>query len=287
VVVVDDHSTDATATLVPVLPAPPVPDGWTGKAWACWTGANAAKNDVLVFLDADVTVREGGLDRVLGAHAHLAPGSLLSVQPYHVTVRPYERLSAFFNIVSMMGTDAFTVVGRRRSARGAFGPCLVTSRAAYNAAGGHASVRSSVLDDVALSRRYPRSVCLAGRDSLELRMYPGGVRHLVEGWTKNFASGARVARRSTLVAVVLWLSLCIEAAWWLAVDRDTGAVVIYAAVVVQLAWMLRRIGRFGALTPALYPIALTSFIAIFARSTYLTMVRRRVRWKGRTLTTGA
>jgi 4,4'-diaponeurosporenoate glycosyltransferase len=284
VVIVDDHSTDGTATLAPVLAAPPVPAGWTGKAWACWTGAKAARNDLLVFLDADVTVLAGGLDRVLGAHAELAPDGLLSVQPYHVTVRPYERLSAFFNIVSMMGTDAFTVLGRRRCSRGAFGPCMVTSRAAYDAAGGHASVSSSILDDVALAQRYRRSECLAGRDSLTFRMYPSGVRQLVEGWTKNLARGARFVRPSTLVAIVLWLSLCMEAAWWLVNDRDEAAVAIYAVIVVQLAWMLRRIGRFGVMTAVVYPVALTSFLAVFARSMYLTAVRHRVRWKGRSLT---
>lgn len=283
VIVVDDHSTDATATLAPVVAAPPVPAGWTGKAWACWTGSQAATNDLLVFLDADVTVVDGGLDRVLEAHTVLAPDGLLSVQPYHVTVRPYERLSAFFNIVSMMGTDAFTVLGHRRTSRGAFGPCLVTSRAAYDEAGGHASVSSAILDDVALAGRYAHSQCLAGRGSLVFRMYPGGLGQLIEGWTKNIAGGARVTRPTTLLAIVLWLSLCIEAAWWLAIDRDASAVVIYAAVVVQIGWMLRRIGRFGAMTAVLYPVALAGFLALFARSTYLTLVRRRVRWKGRSL----
>jgi 4,4'-diaponeurosporenoate glycosyltransferase len=286
VIVVDDHSTDATATLAPVVAAPPLPPGWTGKAWACSTGAQVASNDVLVFLDADVTVLDGGLDRVLAAHAELAPDGLLSVQPYHVTVRLHERLSAFFNTVSMMGTDAFTVLGRRRSCRGAFGPCLVTSRTAYDAVGGHASVSSSILDDVALAGRYAHSECLAGRGSLTFRMYPGGLGQLVEGWTKNIASGARVTRPSTLLVIVLWLSLCIEAAWWLVIDRDATAIAIYALVVVQLGWMLRRIGRFGVLTPALYPVPLAWFLGVFVRSSYLTLIRRRVRWKGRAVAPG-
>jgi 4,4'-diaponeurosporenoate glycosyltransferase len=46
-IVVDDHSRDDTAAAAAaagatVLAAPALPPGWTGKAWACWTGARRA-----------------------------------------------------------------------------------------------------------------------------------------------------------------------------------------------------------------------------------------------------
>jgi 4,4'-diaponeurosporenoate glycosyltransferase len=227
----------------------------------------------LLFLDADVTVEPGGLDRVLGAHA----GGLLSVQPFHITVRHYERLSLFFNVIAMMGSDAFTPLGPRLRPSGAFGPCLVTSRDDYDAVGGHAAVKSAVLDDVELAHCYLASgrpvSCRGGRGSLSFRMYPEGFRQLLEGWTKNFAGGAGKTRVVTLVLVVAWTSLCIQAPWlgW----------PVYAAVVVQLAWMARRIGRFGVLALVLFPIPLFAFLALFVRSVFLTVVRRRVMWKGR------
>ena len=67
--------------------------------------------------------------------------------------------------------------------------------------------------------------------------------------------------------------MCIQAPWlgWL----------VYAAVVVQLAWMARRVGRFGVLALLLFPIPLAAFLAVFVRSVFLTIVRRRVTWKGR------
>jgi 4,4'-diaponeurosporenoate glycosyltransferase len=300
-VVVDDHSTDATAAVAKaagavLVPAPELPEGWTGKAWACATGAGVSSNHVLVFLDADVTVLPGGLDRVLASHATSAPDGLLSVQPHHETLRPYERLSALFNVIAMMGTDAFTPLGGRRAPAGAFGPCLVTSRESYDAAGGHASVASAVLDDVALARRYRAAglpvVCLGGRGTLSFRMYPAGLRQLVEGWSKNLAAGADATRRTTVLLVVAWVSVLIQAAWWLGRLVATGdgpgggpwfALAVYAAVVAQLTWMLRRVGRFGALTPLLFPIPLAFFLAVFARSAFLTVVRRKVAWKGRDL----
>jgi 4,4'-diaponeurosporenoate glycosyltransferase len=116
---------------------------------------------------------------------------------------------------------------------------------------------------------------LGGKGSLSFRMYPDGPRQLIEGWSKNLAGGAGRTRSGTLLLVVAWISVCIQAPWlgW----------PVYAAVVVQLAWMARRIGRFGVIALVLYPIPLLAFLTIFVRSTYLTYVRKQVSWRGRDL----
>ena len=296
VVVVDDGSTDGTAGVARragarVVPAGPLPDGWTGKAWACWTGAGATTAATLVFLDADTELEAGGLEAVLAEHGRR--GGLVSVQPFHVTQRPYERLSAFFNVVAMMGVDAFNPLGRRRPPRGAFGPCLVTARADYEAVGGHQAVRSEVVEDVALAGRYVAAgapvTCLGGRGTIRFRMYPGGPAQMVEGWSKNFAAGAAATRPVTFLLVSVWLSGCISAAAYPlgvgGVDRGAAAA-LYAAYAAQLGWMLRRAGRFGGATAAAYPVPLAFFLAVFARSVVLTKVRKQVRWRGRAVPTG-
>lgn len=301
VLVVDDGSDDGTGAVtcsasVRIVAAPPLPEGWAGKCWACWNGARQAQGRTLVFLDADTELEPGGLGRLLGA----APpdGGLLSVQPFHLVPRPYERLSAFFNVISMMGVDAFTPLGARRQPRGAFGPAMVVDREAYLALGGHAAVRGALLDDVALARRWGdagrRVSVLGGRGTIRFRMYPDGLGHLVEGWSKNLAGGAAGTRLTTLLLIVAWVSVCIQAAWWLlrlpfdasaaAGDLQLG-VVAYAAVVAQLAWMLRRIGSFGLATAALFPVPLVFFLGLFCRSAALTAVRGRVTWKGREVST--
>ena len=292
VIVVDDASTDGTAAVAleggaRVVVAPPLPGGWTGKNSACWTGAHAAGHDVLVFLDADTELLPGGLDRLLADQRR--HGGLLSVQPFHAVRRAYEQLSAFFNVVAMMGIDAFTPLSERRVPSGAFGPVLITHRADYERVGGHASVADQILDDVALARRYTDTglqvTCLGGRGTVRFRMYPDGLRHLLEGWTKNFAGGAAGTRKLTLVLIAAWISLCIEAAWGLAASPAVATAVVYLAVVIQLAWMLRRIGAFHPLTSLAYPIPLAFFLALFTRSIFDVYVRRRVTWKGRELAT--
>ncbi len=296
IIVVDDHSTDGTADVakgfgVTVVSPPELPEGWTGKAWACATGASIATGDRIVFLDADVVVEDDGIDRVLDEHARL--GGLVSVQPWHRPERPYEQLSAFFNLVAPMSVDAFTPLGRRRRPTGAFGPCLVLDRELYHRCGGHGApeVRGAVLDDVGMARAVHRagaSVHLfGGAGALRFRMYPHGLAQLIEGWTKNFAGGAAGTRPLTLLLVLAWISGLISAAYALGpTDLSLApAAAIYAAYVAQLTLLFRRIGRFGVLTAALFPIPLAFFLVVFLRSILLTFVRREVQWRGRAIST--
>ena len=114
-------------------------------------------------------------------------------------------------------------------------------------------------------------------------MYPTGARQLVEGWTKNFAGGAASTRLVTLLLVVAWLSGCIVAPARLAMHAGLASGAMYAAYVVQLWWMFRRVGRFGVVTAMLYPVLLLFFLAIFVRSLFASFVRHRVTWRGRTI----
>ena len=278
VIVVDDHSDDGTAAIArdrgsTVIAAPPLPDGWTGKTWACHTGAEAARHPTLLFLDADVVVEPGGLDAVAG-ELHRRRG-LVSVQPYAVTPRPYERLSAFFNLVAMMGTGAFMPV-RRAAVGAAFGPVMATAAEDYRRAGGHQGVAGEVVEDVALAGRYRRAglpvSLFGGRGVARFRMYGGGLGSLVEGWGKNFAFGAAATPALLVLAVAAWISVCIEAA--------VGSLWLYAAVVVELWWMLRRIGSFGPIVALAFPIPLAFFLVLFLWAV-VQAARGQVSWRGR------
>ena len=269
-----------------------LPPGWTGKTWACWQGAGTASGALLVFLDADTEPGPQLLGRLTAEHARR--GGLVSVEPFHRMERVTERLSAFFNIVSWMGIGAGSA-RRHRNVTGAFGPCLVIQRADYLRIGGHAAVRGSVLEDVALARHCKDAGlpvrCLGGRGSVQFRMYPDGFGHLVEGWSKNIAAGAGSTPFLRTVLVFAWFAATITVAAAAVVGAvaivagGTGPSVavwlLYAAWVVQLGVMLRALGTFGFGSIVGFPVGVTVFVAIFLRSLFLTTVRREVTWKGR------
>ena len=193
-----------------------------------------------------------------------------------------------------MASAAFT--GRRTHSPMAFGPCLMTSRADYERAGGHPAVRGEVLDDVRLARTYDRAglpvTSYVGADAVSMRSYPGGPAQLVSGWTKNIASGASAASPLASLATVLWVCahhVVALGAVGAAVDALRGgpsaSTLAWAAAwlvaALQLRSLLRTAGTFAWWAWLLFPLPLLAFDLVFARSALLTVVRRSVRWRGR------
>ena len=83
------------------------------------------------------TLAPDALAGLLALHAR--HGGLVSVQPHHRVEDAHEQLSAYFNVVALISSDAFS--GRATHRPMAFGPCLLTTRADHLAAGGHAAVQ--------------------------------------------------------------------------------------------------------------------------------------------------
>lgn len=292
VVVVDDGSDDGTAEVArhlgaTVRPAGPLPAGWVGKPWACAVGAASSTGDVLVFVDADVRFGPGGFDRVLGTLEQT--DGLVSVQPFHVPGRPVEHLAALFNVVALAATDTGTPLGRWRGSRGAFGPVLACRRTHHEQVGGHDVVRDRVTEDVGLADAFRRRGLpvrvVAGGEDVSFRMYPRGLRQLVEGFTKNLAAGAAAARPVTVALVVAWLTLLVQAAVApvraaLGTGAWAWALGLYVVVAAQVWWMARRVGRFGPRTALAFPALVAVFLAVFAASV-VAAVRGSVSWRGR------
>lgn len=280
--VVDDGSRDATAQIAAaagarVLSAPPPPAGWAGKPHACAVGAAAVCSDVVVFVDADVAPHARMLDQ-LAREVDEDPRALVSVQPWHTPRGAVEQLSVMFNVTALMGSAAFTVFGPGASACVAFGPVMASSRVSYDSVGGHASpaVRAAILEDIALARAVGRTrLFVGGRRGPMFRMYPSGLRAMVEGWTKGMGIGASATPSWALVATGAWVT-SVAGGWlaspWFAI-----------ASMLQLAVLARVAGRFHPLVIVLYPVATAFFVVVFLRSALRRVWRRSVTWKGRTL----
>jgi 4,4'-diaponeurosporenoate glycosyltransferase len=301
VLVVDDHSDDDTPGVAAahgarLIESKERPDGWTGKTWACWQGAQSASNELLVFVDADTWLARDSLERMIGTLGQRR--GLVSVQPYHCMEKPHERLSALFNLMVLIGVDAFALGRVNRAPSGSFGPCILCSKEDYFLAGGHERVRGMVLENLALGPLFQQAglpvSCYGGARTVFFRMYPGGIGELVEGWTKGFASGAARTPPLTMALAVTWISGAFSAAIVAATAAVTpgllpkaAAGAVYAVYAGQLYWMLRRVGNFGIAACILFPIHLLFFALIYSKSFVAIFVRKSVRWKGRTVSVGS
>ncbi len=300
VIVVDDQSEDATAEVARkagcmVLPSLDLPEGWTGKPWACWQGAQKATGDLLIFLDADTFLEPEGL--YLLTSTYLEKGGLLSVQPFHKMERRYERLSAFFNIITMAGMNVFSPLGTKLKPTGAFGPCLVCSKKDYFLVGGHEIAKGEVLESLVMGREFLRANlnvhCYGGKGTISFRMYPDGVRTLVEGFSKGFGTGAKAVSLGCLLMIVAWVFGGVGVSRQLIQSMILGNMTEFAGwflldvlYIFQIYWMLQRIGNFGFATALLFQIPLLFFVVVFITSIFHIFLARKVRWKGREVKTG-
>jgi len=290
IIVVNDASTDRTAEIAQQLGARivnslPLPEGWRGKTWACHQGAQAATGDLFLFLDADTWFETDGLRRVL-AEFQAAGGGVLSVAPHHVVRAFHEQFSAFFNLVMLAGTGAFTLRGDSLAPRGLLGQFMLIERAAYRRAGGHEVVKGRILENFWLAEPLRAAGvplrCRGGRGVFAFRMYPQGWREVVDGWTKGFASGAGQTPLPILLLIVAWMSGLMTAPLRLALGNQPllwlGA---YALGAAQVAWMLRRVGTFHWSAALFYPVPLIFYFVVFARSLRRSRGKHSVGWKGR------
>jgi 4,4'-diaponeurosporenoate glycosyltransferase len=294
---VDDHSEDQTARIASahgarVLASAPLPAGWLGKPWACWQGARQARGQVLVFLDADTIIETGGLAKILSSYYR--EGGVLSVWPYHRMKRLYERLSALFNIIIMASMGSFTILGKKVRSLGAFGPCVVCSKTDYFTVGGHESVKGAILEDVALGQCFVRRGFelrnYGGKGAIAFRMYPAGIDSLVTGFTKGMASGAETTDPKLLIPMICWVAGGFVVFCWLLILLLTanlqGAApwtILNVLYILQIYWILYRMGNYGIYTALLYPIPFVFFAVVFVVSLLRTFFFREVSWKGRNI----
>lgn len=300
IMVVDDNSTDQTAALAReagciVLQPGELPSGWQGKSWASWNGAKAAKGQVLLFLDADTQLEPGGLARILAAF--LEAEGPLSIQPHYRLEKLHENLSAFFGLIVMMATNLFTPLGRRLRPGAFFGPCQIMRREHYFQTGGHAQVKGNILEDIALGQNFVRGSiptrCLGGRGGIRVGMYPGGIGELVQGWSKNFGTGALSLSFINLALISLWISGAVGASILFFVNAGgfpgPNAILpmlLYLAYVLQIGVLVSRLGNFSLWLGLVFPIPLYFFILVFLRTLFLTLVLKRVNWRGREIKLG-
>ena len=216
-VVVDDGSTDDTARLAceaargdarfTLVAAPPLPEGWMGKQWACATGArhaatlareHSADEHLLLFVDADTQVAPDLLARAVQAlrRRRLAMLSVVGRQRMESFWERVVQPHVLVILAGRYGSTERVTRARRADAKVANGQCLLVTRAAYDAIGGHAAVRDSVSEDLVLAKRlfaagHEVGIVLAPRQ-LATRMYDS-LGAIVRGWRKNMYAGGREA----------------------------------------------------------------------------------------------
>ena len=308
IIVVDDQSEDRTPELLAelktqigclqVIRLDSLPSGWLGKTHALAEGARRAQGEWLLFTDADTQHLPGGLSELL-ARAEREGAELLSVSPGQETPTWWEKAVIPLVYVELSRLFRFEDVSDPRSqVAAANGQYLLIRRDTYERVGGHAAVRSEILDDVALARLVKGSggklVFLPGSRWVRTRMYRR-FGELWRGWSKNLyllyakSTGGMAARVASLwlldaLPVPLFIAACVYA---LVGHGGTIAILVAAGLLVlalvrhaSYARTVSSIGFSPALAWYLAPGAALAG-ALLLSSMRAHVAKGSVEWKGR------
>jgi glycosyltransferase involved in cell wall biosynthesis len=295
ILVVNDQSTDKTAEIVRslttkisrlrLLETQEVPAGWVGKNNAVHLGANEAKGDWLLFTDADAELQPGAAARALQI-AQENSAALISFSPEQITETWYEKALIPFVYSRLAKLFSYSDVNNPASpAAAANGQFLMIQRDTYNAIGGHASVASEVLEDVALAKRAKaagfRLWFGSGQGIVRVRMYRS-FRAMWQGWKKNLyllVGGTPRAVFHELESTIPWIPLALIL---------LGIKIPFATFLGVCFLLLRQFTYGLEISRNQYPFKFIIYyvpaVALYAGvlwASYRSHVKGKVEWKGR------
>jgi Glycosyl transferase family 2 len=303
IVVLDDGSTDRTAEIVRNIAirdarvrlrsSPPLPGGWNGKQHACYALAQAARSNVLCFLDADVRLAPEALAAMSGFLSSTG-SDLVSGFPRQETETPLEWLLlplihfVLLSYLPLAGMRALTAPGFAAGC----GQFLMVRRDAYRKAGGHAEIRTTMHDGLLLPqlfRRHGLRTDIADLTHLATcRMYHNASqvwRGLSKNATEGMATPARILPFTFLllfgqvIPSLLAVSLAVAPASYSAHERVLIFVSVAASFVPRIlsVWKYRQ----SLLSALLHPLGVTLLLVLEWCALIRKLAGQPVTWKER------
>jgi glycosyltransferase involved in cell wall biosynthesis len=276
VIVVDDHSDDATVEAARkagagVLPAPKLSPGMPGKSNACLAGARVLTSRWILFADADTWYERGFLVSAVAA-AEAGPLDFLSIY-----LRPEYRGVSGHILGPIAVALYFCGANPRRDPAALFnGQCLLVRREAYEFIGGHAAVLTNLFEDlklVALAQRHRLKFAVVRTDLGQVRIHPGDFERNAHRFTEV---SPRIGILILLAA--LFCALWLAALTWLLIERQW-----VAAAACGLVPLLLLLQWYRGLRVLFAPLGMFGMLPILARGFVAAVTGRAVEWKGRVI----
>ncbi|MDD2322832.1 MAG: glycosyltransferase family 2 protein [Sphingobacteriia bacterium] len=223
ILVYDDESTDHTASIIHsfalqypqirYIKGNPLPEGWSGKIYACHKLAQEATGEYLLFTDADVLFHAGC---ITSAVSHLKKHNLhlLSLFPQQQMLTRGEKITVpvmNWILVSFLPL-ILTRLSKRPSLSAANGQFMLFRGESYRKHQFHQAIKRSLVEDIHIFR-YMKKLglqvhTLLGNGFVECRMYHS-YSEAIDGFSKNitdFFSGRGFMILFSLATLTgLWL----------------------------------------------------------------------------------
>jgi glycosyltransferase involved in cell wall biosynthesis len=297
VIAVDDRSTDHTGDVMEriaaaapnaqlkVIRIAELPAGWMGKPHAMWSAANQATGKWLLFTDADVLFKPDSVRRAL-AYAEAEAADHLVLFPRMIMKRSGEKMMiAFFQTLFVFGHRPWKVADPKTKDHIGVGAFNMIRRTVYDSVGTFAALRFEVLDDMKLGKVVKNAGYaqrnVFGADLISIR-WAKGAMGVVDNLTKNFFAimSFQWPRALASCVALAFLNLMpfvgiVFAHGW----ARTG----YAVALSSMFSIYVGMSTKSDIPPyyfILHPISTALFVYTMLRSTFLTLGRGGVVWRG-------
>ncbi|TFE03155.1 glycosyltransferase [Jeotgalibacillus salarius] len=295
-ILVNDRSTDQTGKMMEKLAAQDqrvrvihiskLPDGWLGKNYALYKGAQAAAGHTYLFTDADVIYEP---DLIAKAVSYMD-----RVKIDHLTVSPDLQSRSFL----LKGFVAFFLFGfsyykrpwsanRDKSKSGmGIGAFNMITKEAYKKTGGHQAIRLRPDDDLQLGmlvKRHGLSQRMAtAKTMLRVEWYPT-LKEALKGLEKNAFAGLHYSYTFTFAAMTgVFISQVLPFIAVFHSDFYTSAMawVVITAIMAVYIPLTRKLTTYSSWHAVLFPVSAILFIFAVIRAAMLTLIRGGVKWRG-------
>lgn len=199
IIVYNDNSTDNTENIIKhwtevtpnikLINGETLPKGWLGKNYACHQLAEAATGDILLFLDADVSVKKGVIKRSIH-YLQKHELHLLSIFPKQIVKSFGEKVSVpLMNWILLSILPIYLIrKSKNKIFSAANGQFMMFKADTYKKIWPHKRYKSNKVEDIAIIRLFKQkglaSDTRLGDNDISCRMYVG-LDDAIEGFIKN------------------------------------------------------------------------------------------------------
>jgi hypothetical protein len=290
-IVLDDGSTDATPAILAaindarlhVAQGGTLPGGWSGKQHACMKLAGLARHELMVFVDADVRLAPDALSRMIGFMQRHDVG-LASGFPRQITRTWSEQLVLPLIHFLLLGFLPMPLMRRSLNAGlgAGCGQLFIARRAAYDRAGGHATIRASMHDGLTLPRAFRR---VGSRTDLfdatgfaTCRMYSNAAQ-LWEGLGKNATEGMAKPLALPFWTIILLGGQVLPALLMIAAPSTTALLALILSLGLRLVLAARF--RQPEISALLHPVGVVALLVVQWAALARGVLGRPAIWRGR------
>lgn len=295
-ILVNDRSTDKTGekmeelykldSRIKVIHISHLPEGWLGKNYALYTGAQEAAGELFLFTDADVLYQPAAVGKAV---SYLNRNKL-----DHITAAPNLNGKSFwlksFVAFFLFGFSYYKrpwMANNPKSKTGTgIGAFNLLTRKAYQAIGTHEGIKMRPDDDLMLGMKIKeyglKQRIVTAMKLLEVEWYPS-LKEALIGLEKNTFAGLHYRISMVLFAIAgTFISQVLPFFTLFSADSTVMGLSIANIVMIAIVYTLiiKRMTSYSPLLFLVFPITALLFIYSIIRASILTFIRGGIVWRG-------